>query len=423
VSEHTYSVSNEQPGDFPARFKTYVVRSVHAALTRVKEQPPLLPDEVRERALHVLTYAFKLPEAWPGTRELLLALLPKMELIGHSGEWMDCLTQGARYSRACGDNEAAAEFSWQLGYLYRQQSQFEQARKRLLASAEGFTQINQARGQARALNELAFVACLQHQYTEAKQIVETSLQLLDRTDPERAMSYRVLGVIAIEHNCWQEAEDYHRKSLHLSDKEGNQRRIAWCLQNLGYALRGQARFAEAIDCFERALAILNSIRDTYHWAIVQMNIGLLYYYQNQAGEALRCYLQSIEVFRKARDNLYLAKAHNNLGLAYWSLNKWPHAEQAFLNSIHLYASLGDESWRLNAADGLAMTYLAQKLYAQAIAVLEPAIAALPQVVDTPNYDYLQRSLTEHLREARAGLATTDKAQIAPTSIASTCETK
>jgi tetratricopeptide (TPR) repeat protein len=402
--DRTQTATNAQPDGFPALFKTYVVRSVQATLARVNAETHTLPEEGRERALHVLTYAFKLPEAWPHTRELLLALAPKMDPVGHGSDWLACLTQGAHYSNEYGDTEAAAEFSWQLGYLYRQQSQFEAACRWLQASADCFTKVNQTRGKARALNEMAFVAWLQHHHRAASQLAERALSLLGETDPERAMSYRVQGLIAIDHDRWQEAEVLFDGALQLSEKQENGQRIAWCLQNLGYALRGQKRFAEAIDCFERASTILESIQDRYHWAIVQMNIGLLHFYHNQPGEALRHHTQALEVFRKAKDNLNLAKLYTNLGLAYWALNKWSQAEQAFLNSVNLYTDLGDESWRLNAMDGLAMTYLSQKLYAKAIAVLEPALAALPQIVEAPNYDYLHRSLTEHLHEAREGLA-------------------
>jgi tetratricopeptide (TPR) repeat protein len=405
---HIGPTSNPSPDDWPAVFKANIIRSLQAARSRVEVHAYNLPAEASERALNVLGYAFRLPEAWPHTRALLLAMLPKMEQVGPGGDWLNCLTQGVQHGKEWGDSEAFAEFSWQLGNLYRRESQFDQAREWLQASVVCFTQIDQTRGRARALNELAFVACLQHNYIEANQQVEAALQLLDESDPERALSYRTQGMIATDHYRWQEAENLHRKSLHLSEKQGDKRGIAWYLQNLGYALRGQERFAEAIDCFERAAAMLDSLQYTYHWAIVQMNIGLLYYYQDQPGEALRSHLQALDVFRKASDNLYLAKVHTNLGLAYWALHKWPQAEQAFLSSINLYASLGDESWRLNAVDGLAMTYLAQKLYAKAIAVLEPALVALPAIVKMPNYDYLHGSFTKHLREAREGLGAANK---------------
>lgn len=405
---HTGPATNPSPDDWSALFKANIVRSLQAARSRVEVHAYNLPAEARERALHVLAYAFQLPEAWPYTKALLLAMLPKMEQVGHGGDWLNCLTQGIQHGNEWGDRAAVAEFSWQLGYLSRRQSQFDQAREWLQTSVACFTQINQARGRARALNELAYVACLQHDYREANQQVEAALQLLDESDPERALSYRTQGMIAIDHYRWQEAEALHRKSLQMSEQQGDKRGIAWYLQNLGYALRGQKRFAEAIDCFERAAAMLDSLQYTYHWAIVQMNLGLLYYYQDQPSEALRAHLQALDVFRKASDTLYLAKGHTNLGLAYWALNKWPQAEQAFLSSINLYASLGDESWRLNAVDGLAMVYLAQKRYVETIALLEAALAALPGIVEMPNYDYLHHSLTEHLHEARAGLGAANK---------------
>ena len=176
---HTEPATNPSPGDWPAVFKTYIVRSLQATRSRVEVHAYSLPTAARERALHVLAYAFQLPEAWPHTRALLLALLPKMEQLGPGGDWLGCLIQGVQHGNEWGDSEAVAEFSWQLGSLYRRQSQFDQAREWLQTSVACFTQINQARGQARALNELAYVACLQHNYREANQQVEAALQLLD----------------------------------------------------------------------------------------------------------------------------------------------------------------------------------------------------------------------------------------------------
>lgn len=406
--EHIQKTTTLQPDDFPTLFKMYIERSVQAALARVNAGDSILSDEVRERALHVLSYAFKLPEAWSHTRALLFALIPKMEQGGPNGDWMDCLTQSERYSHVCGDNQAAAEFQWQLGYFYRQQSRFDLAGQWLQASASGFASLGKAHDQARAFNELAFIACLQHHYHEAEQLIEAALYMLDEADPERTMSYRVLGIMAYDRESWQEAEEYHRKALYFSEKQGDKLRTAWCLQNLANALRNQKRFSEAIAYYERALAILLEINNVYYQAIVQMNIGHTYRMNERIHEALQSHRLALEAFRRVGDKLNLAHIYTQLGLDYWALHQWIQSEQAFLISVNLYTILGDESWRLNAIDGLAMTYLSQKFYAKTIAVLEPAIAALPRIAGMPNYDYLHRSLTKHLNEAREGLATVGK---------------
>ena len=60
--------------DYVALFVEYVLRSVQAAFTRVQQDDtPVLEEETRERALHVLSFALRLPAAWSQTRDLLLA--------------------------------------------------------------------------------------------------------------------------------------------------------------------------------------------------------------------------------------------------------------------------------------------------------------------------------------------------------------
>jgi hypothetical protein len=64
-------------------FVKNVLRSVRATLTRVQQDTnPVLIEETRARALHVLSFALRLPAAWPQTRDLLLALAPSAIGVG-----------------------------------------------------------------------------------------------------------------------------------------------------------------------------------------------------------------------------------------------------------------------------------------------------------------------------------------------------
>jgi tetratricopeptide (TPR) repeat protein len=211
-------------------------------------------------------------------------------------------------------------------------------------------------------------------------------------------------MIAIDHERWQEAEVYHRLSLVLREKQGDQRRIAWSLQNLGYALRGQGRFGEAITCYQQAGGILHSIGDAYNKAHVEMNLGLAYLHSEHPPEALAYFTTAAQTFHKLGDRLQLARLHTNLGLAHMALHDWRQAEDAFVISIDLFQALGNVSARLNATDGLAMTYLAQKQFVKASSLLEQAIALLSTSPTVAHYDYLVRSLTNHLQEAKQGIA-------------------
>jgi tetratricopeptide (TPR) repeat protein len=383
-------------------FQDYLGAGLQLVLAQVQAAEPLVPDDLRRQAWHLLSYAFESDAAWPLARDLLLALAPKMEQAGFRDEWIVYLEQGVRRSQLLGDRVTAAECQLHIGHLHRLVSRFDQARQWLAASVEGFAVQGDQQGQARALNQLAYVECLQHQYSEAGRLAEQALALLAVEDPERAMSFFVQGMIAIDHERWLEAETLHRQSLVLREKQGDRRRIAWSLQNLGYALRGQEKYDEGILIYLQAASILYELVDMYNWAHVQMNLGLVYRLNGQPNEALTCHLQTNKFFHKVGDKLNLAKTSTNLGLDYLAVYEWQKAEQAFMASINIYKELGDESWRLNAVDGLAIAYLEQKLYSKAITTLETALTTLPQIADSPNYTYLLHSLTSHLRQAQQG---------------------
>jgi tetratricopeptide (TPR) repeat protein len=279
-------------------FHEYILGALEQSLDCVRVAEPLVSEAEREQAWHLLSFALNVDPAWPLVRDLLLALAPKMEQAGFRDEWLPYLEEGLRQSERQADRRTAAELHLQIGLLYRLQSKFAEARAHLAVSIENFIILEQMQNQARALNELAYTCFLQQHHTKAEQLVESALNLLDESDPERAMSYRIRGVLALEYSRWQEAEENHRKSLELCEKQGDKRRIAWCLQNLGYALRGQEKFTEAITCYKYAAEMLDNIQDKYHWAIVQINLGLAYRLSNQPDEALACHLQGEKVFSK-----------------------------------------------------------------------------------------------------------------------------
>ncbi|MCP4289822.1 MAG: hypothetical protein GY792_36285, partial [Gammaproteobacteria bacterium] len=72
--------------DYPALFRAYVVRSMAQLRVELSEVGSILSADEQEQALHALSFALKLPEAWPETRALLLAIAPKMEQAGYRDE-------------------------------------------------------------------------------------------------------------------------------------------------------------------------------------------------------------------------------------------------------------------------------------------------------------------------------------------------
>lgn len=388
------------PPDYPALFRQYVVRSITATHATVAAQPLALADEPREQALHVLSFALELAEAWPATRDLLLLLAPKMEQAGYRDDWVTYLQRGLVCSQQHNDRLAGAELQLQIGHLYRLQSHFEQAQQALAASAAEFAALGNTNGQARALNRLAHMKWHQREFTLAQQLATTALALLPPTDPERAASFLMLGLAAVSWQDLQEAKHYFEQALQIYIEQGDQQRAAWSMQHLGQVLRSLGKLSQATQYYEKAIYVLTEIQDLRNCAIGQMELGIVYWLTEQSSKALELYDLAEPYFRKAQDYLYLAKILTNRGLGYLTLREWQPAIESFTASAALYEKLDDRYGQLNALDGLGLTYTGMGAYGKAITVFERAFGQLSGVQDDPSTELLRTELTVHLQQAK-----------------------
>jgi tetratricopeptide (TPR) repeat protein len=395
----TPALATENP--YLALFHEYICAGLRQAAARVREAEPLVPEPEREQAWHLLSYAFQVDEAWPLTRELLQALAPKMEQAGFRGEWLPYLNHALDLAQKNVDQSACAAIALWLGQMHRLLSDYETADQHVLAAIALASATGSAWDQAHALNERAWLKYLQQDFATAQALAQQALALLAPDDPERGMSHRVLGMIAVEQGQWHEAESQHRTALAFFQRQPEQRKSVWALQNLGAALSGQARYAEAIACYQQAIDLMSQLGDIYNQSIARMNLGITFFHTGQLEDALEQFQIAEHHFRKLADRLNQAKITNNLGLLYIHLQRYDQAEQMFRISIDLYQQLKDVGRGLNAMDGLAMALLAQGRNTEALAILDAALERLQSAPQLPNYNYLLNSLQTHRAEALA----------------------
>ena len=391
--------------DYPTLFRGYIARRIQQVQHVVATEEFVHSRPKQEQALRVLDYALVDPPDPDAVSALLIAMAPAMEQAGHSEAWRAYLLQGIRLSRRVGDVATEAELAFHIGILFQRQSQFTEAHSWLRTSTNLFAEIDLTTGQARTLNQLAFVEYLRHDYDQANQRAEQAILLAGTDQKLQAMTHFLKGSIAMAHGHWVEAEAWYRHSLALRQATGDQRRTAWSLMDLANALRRQQRFNEAINYYLQSAEILASLDDRYFWSHVQMNLGLAYFHNNEVASALRCYQLAQTNWQTYNDLLNLAKLKTNMGLAYLALDDPALAEDAFSGSINFYQRLEDDAGALNSTDGLAMALLAQQRYPDAITKLNCALREISKIADLPLYNYLLNSMTTHLVEAQQGLAT------------------
>ncbi len=387
-------------------FTNYIIAGVEASLARVQAAEHVVPESDRQQAWHLLSFGLKLDDAWPVTRELLLALAPKMELAGFREEWIPYLEKGIQCAQKVGDGLVAAECELQIGMLYQLMSRFEDASSWLLISIEHFDAHNDTQGQARALNELAWLEQLQHHYEAAEQHVARSLALSATDQQICADAWRIKGMIAIGRRRWQEAVSSHLQALNIFQELGDVRKMAWSMQNMGYALRELGQLDEAKYHLESAAKTLQQLQDHHHLAIVWMNLANVFLSQDNPQSAYELFMVAQEKFEKHGDLLNQAHTLTNQGIALLKLGKLVIAQSMFRKAAHVYRALDDWIWHINALDGIVMALTASGQYSEALQIADQALAILPQIRSSTYYENLLGKLTEHRSAAESMVSAT-----------------
>lgn len=385
------------------RFQRRIKRAAQVAQTQIEAEGPTTPisDEARLRAENILSYSLAEDEAWGETCALLLAMASKMEMAGHRQKWLEYLERGFVQSQRLGDQPAQAALSFYCGHLQRLMSRYEQAHSLLQSSATLYATLGNQQGEARALNQLAYLAWQQHNYGGAEYFAHQALLLVDDMSLEKAVSLSALGLIATNQGRYKNAENYHQMALAIRTQFLAHKEMAWSLQNLGIALREQGDANRAIEYYKDALVLLDRVYDPANEAITQMNLGTAYYEQGKYQQALEAIDAAQTNLHRISDEYNLAKLLTIRGLCYLGLHQLNAAQHAFQASADLFQQLNDLSWYLNAFDGLGISYLEQEQYEKALTIFESITARLSEIKGTPAYKYLTATIEMQIEQAKS----------------------
>jgi tetratricopeptide (TPR) repeat protein len=322
-----------------------------------------------------------------------------MEQAGHRDDWIPYLEQGILQSNLLADLQAEAELRLHLGYLYQLIGKLAEADTQSRFSAKCFESLDELHGRARALNRLAYIARLQRKYDEANKFIEIVLGLLDEEDPERANSHFVLGIIAFDTRDWQNALHHFQCSLHVWQKQGDKRQIAWGLRNLGPTLHEMGRYEQAVECYSNAIKLLEEMHDLAQQAVTQMNLGVVYLTLDQPQQALGLFLCADPILRKVCDDLHRAMNYCNMGIAHRMLKEWNQAEASLLSSVERWEQIGNTEAIANVIDELGLVYLEQGLLEKAMATFQDALERLAPIENEPGYQHRYETIKKHLEKA------------------------
>ncbi|MBK8045917.1 MAG: tetratricopeptide repeat protein [Anaerolineales bacterium] len=242
-----------------------------------------------------------------------------MERLGAREEWMEFLVRGRALAAAHQDLAAEVECVLQVAFLHQLRGNLAEASELLEGALAKLATQEFPRLRSAVLNRAAFVAYLQGRYADASALASTAQHAAPRDAVvEIAQNEFIWGVLAQTHHEWLESKVHFLEALRLSEAHPfhNPRMIAWGLLNLGTAHRRLEEQAQALDCYVRAVELLEQIGDRVHAAVARMNIGNLHLLAERPQVALEWYQTAEPVFRQVRDEVRLALIYINMGIAW-----------------------------------------------------------------------------------------------------------
>ena len=387
-------------------FVKTVSRSLGTAYDSITNAPDVTND-LADRGLAALDMALKPqigPAVWDQTKELLLTLSPKMEQAGRWEQWYPYLEKSLAMSATQSDQQAEGAIQLEIGILRQRRGQFNEAIgcfKHTITCAKA-VEDNSLR--ASGLNRLGFVASQQHRMTEASNYIEQAFELMSEDDPQRELSYSVLGMVAMGLREYQKAVQYFQQSLEICQKNGDKHQIAVRLDNVGIALHYQGSSEMALETLDKSVKILEELNAPIQLAITKMNQGVVYEGLHEPQKALDYYAETKPILEKAINGFNLANLYNNQGVCYYWLQQWQAAEDLYQASLLQWQQLENWLYYANTLDGLGLVYRDAGRLEEAVKTFKDALQILSDKTEKDVSHHLSQEITEHLEDTYIRLA-------------------
>ena len=203
----------------------------------------------------------------------------------------------------------------------------------------------------------------------------------DDVEFQRASVYHQLGVVAYARKEYEQAVEWHQKSLAINERTNSQTDSADNYYQLGLISHAQSEFEQAREWHEKALAIRESEGDDEEMAKGLHQIGLAYEGSSRLDAAFDHYLRAQMMYEQLDDKGSAASVYHRLGLIAQAHFNYPDAIGWYERAVNNYEEIGDEVG--GAADNFQLGALALKLeeYQMAEESLNKALAAYRKLND------------------------------------------
>lgn len=326
--------------------------SIVAGLEYWRERTRDMDDQViaqidgrRQNLFRAVHFGLELEAAWPTVAEVALQTVPLVNRRMYRSEWIPVL-EGLLARCPAGDRTLKFDLLIQLGRMQRLERHLEQATRTHQAAEALARELGDESALARAFYNLGRGYYDRHQYGEAEQFCQATLDILDDLE------------------------------------DADQSLVAWALDTIGLASGARGDFDKAKDYLARNVAIRRTLDDPTGLAraLIDQSFNLLLF--DQLDEAIARLLEAKEILLITTNELEKTQVGINLGSIYFRQGEWLLAEEVFRQAYSPYLRRsGNLYYQAHLATNLGNVLFKQERFVEAEAYMRQGVTLWRQMND------------------------------------------
>ena len=192
----------------------------------------------------------------------------------------------------------------------------------------------------------------QKNYSKAEEYLNKSLVLKRKTGNKKAIISGHLGLASLYMDLknYSLASENNEQALTLSSDLNVKDYLCEALINKGMISHLQNKLAEAHDCFSKAKAIAEELKNSALLAKIDVETGRLYEDQKENDKALVSLTNGVAHARQSNNLDFEQSAHRHLADLYYSTGKYKEAFEEYRLFHSLYDSLEGSSVKMQLFD-------------------------------------------------------------------------
>jgi tetratricopeptide (TPR) repeat protein len=238
-------------------------------------------------------------------------------------------------------------------YNVRNFAEAERLYKELADTAQNY---NITKGEAIAYHQLGLVALERWDLDAAEDWCKRSLAITEKQGNEHgmALTYHQLGIVAEKRGDLDAAENWYNQSLAIEKKLGDEHGMARTYHQLGRIKEERRDLDAAEDWYNQALAIEKKLGNKYDMASTYQQLGLVALERWDLDTAENWYNQSLVIEKKLGGEHGMALTYHQLGMIAQERRDFDTAENWYNQSLAIKKKLGDEYGKAGTYHHLGM---------------------------------------------------------------------